>query len=170
MHRRTVASISSRCSEISSPQVMQAPKFPSSIRERAVAIRTSCIFRRRLAAADIAWACMASIRETRPTRAWSSSTGSAAAVPASRSASISERRVSSALRHAATLFTSDQTSTRKASSTATCKVVTRPLVWCAMPITATSSACCASVIPFARAAAVCECVQYSQEFATETAM
>ena len=37
-------------------------------------------------------------------------------------------------------------------------------------MTANNSAYCASLIPLARADAVCECVQYSQLLATDTAM
>jgi len=58
----------------------------------------------------------------------------------------------------------------KASSTGTCSPVTMRLVWLAIPTTAISSTSCASVIPLARADAVCERMQYSQELATETAM
>jgi hypothetical protein len=39
-----------------------------------------------------------------------------------------------------------------------------------MPTTAKKSEYCASVIPFARAAAVCEWMQYEQPFVIETAM
>lgn len=57
----------------------------------------------------------------------------------------------------------------KASSTGTCKPVTRRFVSEAMPITAISSKSCASVMPLARAAVVWERMQYSQPLATETA-
>ncbi len=55
------------------------------------------------------------------------------------------------------------------ASTSTPSAVARALVWLAMPITASNSACCASVIPLALAAAVWEWMQYSQPFATDTA-
>ena len=49
--------------------------------------------------------------------------------------------------------------TSKAGSTGTCIAVTSPLVCIAIPITARSSPCAASVMPLARAAAVCEWTQ-----------
>lgn len=47
--------------------------------------------------------------------------------------------------------------------------VTSALVWLAMPITASNSPCISGVMPLAFAAAVCECTQYSQPFAVDTA-
>jgi len=57
-----------------------------------------------------------------------------------------------------------------ASSTGVCIASASRFVSAAMPTTPISSMNCASVIPFARAAAVCERMQYSQDWATETAM
>ena len=52
-----------------------------------------------------------------------------------------------------------QLSMRKAASTGSCRPVTSAFVCDAMPTTARKSEYCASVIPFARAAAVCEWMQ-----------
>ena len=52
-----------------------------------------------------------------------------------------------------------QLSMRKASSTGSCRPVTSAFVCEAMPTTARKSEYCASVMPFARAAAVCEWMQ-----------
>ena len=52
-----------------------------------------------------------------------------------------------------------QLSMRKAASTGSCRPVTSAFVCEAMPTTARKSEYCASVIPFARAAAVCEWMQ-----------
>lgn len=60
--------------------------------------------------------------------------------------------------------------TSNSGSVGTCSAVASAFVCEASIMIETSSACWASVMPFARAIAVCECTQYSHPLAVETAM
>lgn len=83
-----------RPAEIRSSQLTHIPNRFSSIRRRAASIRCNSISRRRLVSADMACPCNASMRDKRPTLAWSSSTVFAESRPKSRTSSSSRRRCS----------------------------------------------------------------------------
>ncbi len=83
MHKVAVGSASRRLGFMGSQHSKHSPKSPSSIRCRAASILTRLSRRSRPVSRDIAWACIASIRLRRPTRAWSSSTTCSASPPVS---------------------------------------------------------------------------------------
>jgi hypothetical protein len=71
MQRVWLGSASSRRRSMASPHLKQSPYSPDSMRRSAPSTRASCCWRRRPVSSAICWACIASIRDSRPTRAWS---------------------------------------------------------------------------------------------------
>ena len=74
MHNAAAGSISSRRKAIGSPHSAHQPNSPWPIRFKAISIRAISLVRLRASAWAISCCCIASMRESRPTLCWSSST------------------------------------------------------------------------------------------------
>lgn len=95
MQRVAVGLTFNRPTLISSPHSPHSPNSPLSIRRKAPSIWRSSCWPRRASSRVIACCCMASMRDKRPIRVWSSSTGWLPSCESSRNLSSSDFRSSS---------------------------------------------------------------------------